>query len=358
MQAPQHFAVIMAGGAGTRFWPLSRAEKPKQFLPLGQGGESLLQSAVRRLRGVVEDTHIYGVTSERHAQASRDQLPQIPANNILAEPQGRNTAPCVAWAAAHIRRRDPQGLIAVLPADPHIGDEPAYKAVLKRALEAAGDGSLVTVGVQPTRPETGYGYVELGEQRGPGVFDVRRFVEKPDRARAEHFLQAGNFLWNSGMFFFRVDTVLDEVRKHLPELHTFVGDCDAAARQGREQALVQERYAGLPSISIDYGVMERADQIRVVPGDFGWHDIGSWTTAWELSNKDERGNATAAPAVLLDAERCYVHSRGGKLVALIGLKDLVVVDTDDALLVMPRERAQDVKSIVAELKRREDSDHL
>jgi mannose-1-phosphate guanylyltransferase len=346
------FAVIMAGGSGTRFWPASRAVRPKQFLALGGASESLLQAAVRRLQPLVAPEDVLVVTSERHAEETRTQLPQLPATNVLAEPTGRNTAPCVGWAAAHVRRRDPNAVMAVLPADPHITDEAAYLETLRRAIGAARSGDMVTVGVQPTRPETGYGYVQRGLAVSEGVFRVARFVEKPDRETAEGFLKAGDFFWNSGMFFFKANVLLEEMRRQLPELAGFFERCDDAAARGEEQALVQAEYGTLTSISIDHGVMEKARSILMVPGDFGWYDIGSWTSAWELAARDATGNAVVGEAVVLDSRNCYVRGRADKLIALIGVDDLVVVDTEDALLVMPRERAQDVRDVVAELKAR------
>jgi mannose-1-phosphate guanylyltransferase len=353
------YAVIMAGGAGTRFWPQSRHAWPKQFLALADKELSLLQQTVGRLSGAIPPERILVVTSERHAQATREQLPMLPAANVLAEPAARNTAPCVAWAAAHVSARSPRAVMAVLPSDPHIQDEAGYRSVLSLALEAASDGGLVTIGVEPTRPETGYGYIEVGPPITEGVLRVNRFVEKPTLDRAQGFLLAGNFLWNSGMFFFRADVVLDEFERQLPDLHQFArGSRELLARGESDTDYATARYAELTSISIDHGIMEHARDIRVVPGSFGWFDIGSWTTAYELAAKDDDENAQQADAVLLDCERCYVRAGDGKLVALVGLKDLIVVDTKDALLIMPRDRAQDVKRVVELLQRRDTTRHL
>lgn len=348
------FAIIMAGGSGTRFWPLSRRDRPKQLLPLGSGDEELLAATVRRAAELIATERIFIVTNELLAGPIADMLPEVPRQNILAEPVGRNTAPCVAWAAAHVRRIQPEGVIAVLPADHHIGDEPGFVEVLSRAIDAATHGDMVTIGVQPTRPETGYGYIELGEKIGEGVHRARRFVEKPNRQRAEQFLAAGTFLWNSGMFFFRADVILDAVHAHLPGLGEAIDAFDEAARAGDELAVVGERYSDLPAVSIDHGVMEKAERVSVVPGSFGWSDLGSWTTAWELADRDAKDNAAPSDAVLVDAEGCYVRAPAGKVVALVGVNDLVVVDTEDALLVVPRDRAQDVRAVVDELERRGD----
>lgn len=348
------FAIIMAGGSGTRFWPLSRRDRPKQLLPLGDGDEALLAAAVRRTAELIAPERIFIVTNERLAGPIAEMLPDVPKANVLAEPVGRNTAPCVAWAAAHVRRKSPTGVIAVLPADHHITDEAAFVETLSRALDAATHGDMVTVGIQPTRPETGYGYIEVGEELGSGIHRARRFVEKPNRQRAEQFLAAGNFLWNSGMFFFRADVILEAVEAHLPGLGDAIREIDEASRRGAEDDTVKRLYPDLPSVSIDHGVMEKAERVAVVPARFGWSDLGSWTTAWELTDKDANDNALPDEAVAIDARGCYVRAPKGKVVAIVGVRDLVIVDTEDALLIVPRDRAQDVRAVVDALRDRDD----
>lgn len=355
---PRVYAVVMAGGQGTRFWPLSRGKTPKQLLPLGGGDESLLRATVRRIAELVPPERVLVVTSLGLRDAVQTELPEVPPENILAEPIGRNTAPCVGWAASTVARRDPTGVLAVLAADHFIRDEAAYLVVLRRAVRAAAHGELVTVGIRPTRPETGYGYLEVGEALTDGVFRAKRFVEKPDRERAEGFLRAGTFLWNSGMFFFRADVVRAAIERFLPQLAHGLAQYDDAAKTGDEAAAVARSYGTLPSVSIDTGVMERAEKVAVVPGDFGWSDVGSWTTAYELAEKDAANNALPRDAVAIDCERTYVHAPPGKLVALVGVADLIVVDTQDALLVMPRERAQDVRAVVQALRDRGSIDKL
>ncbi len=348
------YAVIMAGGSGTRFWPASRAARPKQLLPLAGGDTSLIAQTVARIAPLVPPERVLIVTSELLAEATSAALPGVPRENILAEPMGRNTAPCVGWAAAHVRRRDPDATLMVLPADHHIGAPEAFLGVLRTALDASQAGALVTVGIVPTRPETGYGYIERGEPAGEGVREVARFVEKPTLERAEHFLESGKFLWNSGMFFFRADAVLAEFERQLPDLHSALEGYDAAAREGREAEVVKATYGSLESVSFDHGIMEKAARILVVPGSFGWSDLGSWTTAYELAEKDAEGNASQADTILVDAQGCYASAPAHKVVAMVGVRDLVVVDTDDALLIIPRERAQDVRAIVDALKSRRD----
>lgn len=353
-------AIVMAGGAGTRFWPASRKLCPKQFLALGsRPDESLLRATVRRVSQAVPAERVIVATGEHLVQATSAQLPEIPTDNILAEPVPRNTAPCIAWATAHIAARDPQAIIAVLPADHAIADEPAFSAVLEQAMQVAATGVLTTIGVVPTRPETGYGYIERGTARPDGAFEVLRFVEKPDRERAESMVQSGRFLWNAGYFFFRADVMLKAIETYLPAVADGVRTIVAA---GDKDTLRQE-FPRLPSISIDYGVMEKASPIAVVPGSFGWSDVGSWEAAWELASRDARGNAAPSQSILIDCEDNFVAAwprdgGSGKIVALLGVRDLVVVDTDDALLVMPRSRSQDVRAIVSALESQKRTDKL
>jgi mannose-1-phosphate guanylyltransferase len=350
------YAVIMAGGSGSRFWPLSRAKRPKQVLPLGPSNEPLVAATVRRIASIVPPERVLVVTSALLADSIAEALPDVPRENLLLEPVGRNTAPCVGWAAARVARIDPTATLLVLPADHHIEDEVTFSNVLRAALEAAAEGELVTVGLTPTRPDTGFGYIEVGEPTKGLARRVARFVEKPDLARAEAFVRSGQFLWNSGMFFFRADAVLAAVAEHLPDLKTALDSFDAAAREGREDDVVRATFATLPNVSIDHGVMEKATRVAVVPGAFGWSDLGTWITAWELAEKDPAGNALPGidQSVVIDASGNYVVTKRDKLVALVGVSDLVIVDTDDALLVLPRARAQEVRAIVDALKARGD----
>jgi mannose-1-phosphate guanylyltransferase len=352
------YAVIMAGGSGTRFWPLSRATRPKQLLPLGGSDLSLLRATRERISSLIDAQHTLVVTSETLAEQIRAELPELPAENILLEPVGRNTAPCVGWAASVVARTEPEAVLAVLAADHHIADPAGFLRVFARAVDAARSGDMVTVGVRPTRPETGYGYVELGEEISPGVQRARRFVEKPDEMRARQFLAAGRFLWNSGMFFFRADELLGMVRQHLPGLGDMLRKYDEAAARGEEQSLVKTTYAAMPDISIDHGVMEKAARVAVVPGDFGWSDVGSWTSAWELAPHDDADNAVFGDVVAIDTRGSYLRSTSGKVVAVVGLEDVVVVDTKDALLVLPRSRAQDVRAVVNTLKSQQRKQYL
>ncbi len=351
---PQLYAVIMAGGAGTRFWPASRSLRPKQLLPLAsttaRPGETLLASTVRRLEPLVTPDRVVVVTGEHLASATAQAVPAVPASQILREPAPRNTAPCIAWANATIAKLDPDAVVMVLPSDHFIADEPGFRAVLERAVASATSGRVTVVGIVPTRPETGYGYIEVGDRvlvtGQTGINAVKRFVEKPDRARAESFVAEGpsRYLWNAGMFFFRVKDMAALLERHLPEMATKVA--------GMTDARVAEIFPTLQSISIDHGVMEKAENLAVVPGDFGWNDVGSWQSAWELAPHDEAGNALGEEDLAIDAKRNLVRSLGAtkKAIALVGVDDLVVVETEDAILVIPRERAQDVRLVVDALK--------
>ncbi|MFW2388654.1 MAG: mannose-1-phosphate guanylyltransferase [Polyangiales bacterium] len=349
------YAVIMAGGSGTRFWPLSRSTRPKQFLALGPDERSLLRATAERVWDVLPAERTFVVTSEQLREQVERELPELAPHQILAEPVGRNTAPCIGWSATHVRRLDEDAIMAVLPADHYISDTKAYVDTLRRGLEAATHGDYVTIGIRPSRAETGYGYIEVGSELDPGVFRARRFVEKPNRQRAEQFVANGNFLWNSGMFFFLASRILDAIDQHLPGLGQELQRYDEAARAGNETAAVQESYGELPAVSIDHGIMEKVDAVSVVPGSFEWSDLGSWTSAWELAPQDEQRNVLPSDGIAVSSSGNFVAAPDGKLVALVGVDDLVVVDSGDALLIVPREQAQDVREVVAALRERGDS---
>jgi mannose-1-phosphate guanylyltransferase len=289
-------------------------------------------------------------------------LPGVPRANFIAEPVARNTAPCIGWAAATIARGHPDAIIAVLPADHFIGDEPAFCDALGAAVKAAEDGWITTIGIVPTRPETGYGYIEVGDTVSDRVHAVSRFVEKPNRQRAEEFVATGRYLWNGGMFFFRASVMRDAIAEHVPALAAGLEAIDAAAARGDEATTLAQIFPTLPSVSIDHAVMEKAKRVAVVPGDFGWNDVGSWQTTWEMSARDAGGNAVPEGSVVVDASNNLVRdlTSGAKRKrwALLGVHDLVIVETDDAVLVVPRDRAQDVRAIVDALAKTGETDKL
>jgi mannose-1-phosphate guanylyltransferase len=362
---PHVHAVILAGGSGTRFWPASRRHTPKQLLPLaGRADEPLIAATVRRIEPLVPPERVWISTGTSLVDATLAALPQVARAHVIAEPVARNTAPCIGWASATIARSDPDAIVAVLPADHFIGDEAAFRAALATAVRAAEEGWITTVGIVPTRPETGYGYIEVGAPVTEGVRQVNRFVEKPTRERAEALLADGGYLWNGGMFFFRAAVMKAAIAEHLPALAAGLDRIDEAAARGDEARVLAEVFPTLPSISIDHGVMEKAKRIAVVPGDFGWNDVGSWQVTWEMSEKDAAGNALPPGTVAIDAKDNLVRDltssarKSPKRWALVGVNDLVVVETDDALLIVPRDRAQDVRAVVDALAKRGETDRI
>lgn len=362
---PHHFAVIMAGGAGTRFWPASRRLRPKQLLALGPNPhESMLQAVVRRLRSVVSPERIFIATGTHLVDALQEQDLEIAPENILAEPMPRNTAACIGWANAVIQRRDPDAIVAVLSADHIALDEPAFQKSIENALISAESGTITTLGIHPTRPETGYGYIEVGNRSSNVAFDVVRFVEKPHLENAKKMLESKRFLWNAGFFFFETVRMTEAIGKYMPQLAQGIDKINEGARTGQESEVLRRVFPTLPSVSIDVGIMEKVEKLAVVPADFGWSDMGSWQTAWELSDKDDAGNVAPSGCVLISSHNNMVanwserHDTNDKVIALVGVQDLVIVQTDDALLVMPRERSQDVRRVVEALQASGKTDKL
>jgi mannose-1-phosphate guanylyltransferase len=347
------YALVMAGGAGTRFWPMSRRARPKQLLPL-LGGRSLLAATLDRLQPLLPMERILVATSAQVAGAVRRELPDLPEGNILAEPTGRDTAACIGWAAWRLARSNPEATMLVLPADHVIPDAVALCGALRCAAETAETrGGLVTLGLKPTRPETGFGYLELGPETGDvagmQVHQVLAFIEKPPLELAEELLARGRFYWNSGMFAWRVATIVAEIRTHLPQLAAGLDELEAAtAREGEEAALARV-YPGLERVSIDFGVMERSARVWAVPVHFRWSDVGSWPGLAEVLPTSAAG-VTVGDVVTLDCEDSVLVSEG-PLVAAIGVRDLVVVATRDAVLVVPRSETQRVKELVAMLEK-------
>jgi len=351
------YIVILAGGSGTRFWPLSRAARPKQLISI-TGDRSMLQRTVERVLPL-KPKRILIITNMVQAEETVRQLGQyrnVPTD-VIAEPTAKNTAPAIALAATIIAAHDPEGMMVVLPADHFIKDEQALQQALADAAHAARKGYLVTLGILPSRPETGYGYIEADvELRGRGPFPVLRFVEKPPLAEAVRYLDAGNFFWNSGMFIWRADTILAEIKAYLPDVAaalsrvTFTNDVWELSDLDEQIAAV---YASVASVSIDYGVMEKSSRVQVVPVEMGWSDVGSWSSLPEVVEADDSGTVcvNASEHVSLDSSGCLICV-DNRVVATVGVHDLIVVSTPDALLICDRERAQDVKKVVEELGRR------
>jgi mannose-1-phosphate guanylyltransferase len=348
------YAVIMAGGRGARFWPRSRESKPKHLLDI-VSDKTIIRETVDRVSPMIPPQKILIVTGQSHAQELIRQLPEIPKENIIIEPVGRNTAPCIGLAALHIKRKAPDDVMLVLPSDHLIRDEKQFRKILSVAAVMAQRGDyLVTVGIRPTGPETGYGYIEQGQEHavieGETVYDVRSIREKPDLAQAQAMLAHGGFSWNSGMFIWKVSAILKALKQWLPDLYNGLLQIKAALGSAQEAAVVDQVYQQARSVSIDFGVMEKARNTIVIPGDFGWSDVGSWDALWEVSPRDENGNAVRGQAIAIDSRNCLVHSPG-KTVALVGVEDLIIVETTDALLICKRGASQDVRKVVDRLER-------
>lgn len=350
----------MAGGSGTRFWPRSTKEKPKQFLKIF-GDQTMLQDTVERISPLIPAERVWVITNDRYIQLVKEQLPDVPESNIIGEPVARNTAPCVASAAALLQEQDPEATMVVLPADHSITNPEKFISILETAAAKANqDDALITIGIRPDRPETGYGYIEFDKKsdetlEGNEVKKVVQFREKPDIKTARQFIYSGNFLWNSGMFVWKASTISGQFKKHLPKVYEQMEKLEPAIGTDKQEEAVNNFYQNCPSISIDYGIMEKAETVYVVPGEFGWNDVGSWRAVYDLREKDERGNVIQSDtAVLESSENNLVHSENKKLIALVGVENLAVVETENAILVCNLDESQGVKQIVEALKENKD----
>ena len=349
------YVVIMAGGKGTRFWPRSREKCPKQFLNI-VGQKSMLQQTVDRVRPVIDFDKILVVTSQEQSLLVQEQLPDLPASNILVEPMGKNTAPCLGLAAVYISRMEPKSLMCALPADHLIEEEEEFRKILGIAQQfLEGHDYLVTLGIQPTRPETGYGYIQAGEEllslADKKIFRAARFIEKPEVSVAERLFSSGQYLWNSGMFIWRTNTLLHEIQRHLPNLYQGLEAIGLALGAPKEADVIREVYAELEAVSIDKGVMEKTSRVAVIPGQFGWSDVGSWNSLYDLLPTDASSNIIMGKHQGIESQGCLIFSPD-KLVATIGLQNIIIINTEDALLICPKEQGQKIKDLVEKLKQK------
>ncbi|HTE09068.1 MAG TPA: mannose-1-phosphate guanylyltransferase [Flavitalea sp.] len=355
------YVVIMAGGIGTRFWPKSRTNFPKQFLDILNIGKTLIQSTFDRFSSFIPLENIYVVTSGEYVNIVKKQLPELPLQNILAEPSRKNTAPCIAYISFKLNKLDPNALLIVAPADHLISDNIAFKKVCLEALSfTQKHNAIITLGIKPTYPNTGYGYIQYEQQPvSDNVFKVKTFTEKPNLELAKTFLASGEFLWNAGIFVWQVKNIITAFEKHLPEVFDlFVSQKDKLNTLEEEEAL-QEIYPFSASVSIDVGIMEKADNVYVIPSSFGWSDLGTWNSAYENLQKDSHANAVSSHnAMLIDTSNSIVHAKDNKLIVIQGLTGYIVVDTDDVLLICRKDKEQEIKEYVGDVKRQKGEKYL
>lgn len=344
-------ALIMAGGRGERFWPRSRKNLPKQFLCLTEDGKSMIQLTVERIRSLVDIEDVYIATNQNYKKLVMEQLPELPEENILCEPVGKNTAPCIGLGAVHIAKKYQDAVMMVLPSDHLIKHNKMFIKTLRDAIEIAEeDTNLVTLGITPTYPETGYGYIKFdGEAvRGNG-YAVEKFVEKPDYQVAREYLNSGEYLWNSGMFVWKVSSILDNMQKFMPDTMEGLNRIKAAIGTEAQQDVLAKEFMEFESESVDYGIMEKADHIFIIPGAFGWDDVGSWNAVERIKQTNELGNTVTGNIITIDTKNCIIEGRD-KLIATVGLENLVIVDTEDATLICNKNNTGDIKKILENLR--------
>ena len=354
--------VIMAGGKGERFWPKSRTNLPKQFLSLTNDGKSMIQHTVERLEGLVELENVYVVTNKLYEDLIVEHIPNLPLENIIIEPEAKNTAPCIGLAAIYIAKKNPESKMIVLPSDHLIKFNEIFLDTLRSALEVVeDDGNIVTIGITPNYPETGYGYINFKKGVSPheitNAYEVLRFVEKPDLERAKQYLTSGEYLWNSGMFIWKVSTILKCFEDLLPEIYTGLKEIEVAVNTEKYLETLKKVFSEIPSESIDYGIMEKAKNIYVIPGNFGWDDVGSWLSLERINNTNQDGNIISGNVVTVKTKNSIIQG-SKKLIATIGLEDIIIVDTDDALLICNKDNTQEVKEVIANLKESNRTEYL
>lgn len=354
MSNKNYYVAIMAGGIGSRFWPMSRSAHPKQFLDILNTGRTLIQATYDRFAKFIPSENIFIVTSVQYFDIIQKQLPEISAENILCEPSRKNTAPCVAYISYKLQQLNANASLICAPADHLISDEESFKKTCQEALKFVSHiKALVTLGIKPTHPNTGYGYIQHDTHTvSDNVYKVKTFTEKPDKQLAETFIASGDFLWNAGIFVWQVKNIIRAFEKHLPEIHELFENEKSSFGTKKEKQAVEKIYPQCVNISIDYGIMEKADNVYVIPSSFGWSDLGTWDSAWQTMEKDYLGNAVAGNNVIvIDATKNMVHADNKKLVLLQGLDDFIVVDTKDVLLICKKDKEQQIKEYVAEIKR-------
>lgn len=347
-------ALIMAGGKGERFWPRSRVNCPKQFIDILGNGKTMIQLTVERILPLVAIEDIYIATNESYKDLVKEQLPGILEENILCEPVGRNTAPCIGLGAAYMLHKEEDAVMMVLASDHLIRFEDHFRRVLQDAVEIARqDENIVTIGITPNCPETGYGYIQRGSERVKNdAYAVDRFVEKPNLETATEYLAAGNYLWNSGMFVWKASTVMKCMEKYMPDIYEGLMTIQKSIGTETEKQVLTEQFVAMRSESVDYGIMEKADSIYVLPGNFGWDDVGSWLAVGRLKSEDEDNNVFTGNVLAVETKSCIVEAQE-KLIATVGLENIVIVDTEDVTLVGNRQRMGEIKKLLEQLRQKE-----
>lgn len=349
--------VVMAGGTGTRLWPHSRQAKPKQFLDVLGHGRTLLQSTCERFNDLIPIKNQVIASNEIYSKVLREQLPKFSKNQFYLEPLKKNTAPCVAYAAFKIAAKDPDATMVITPADSTIIDDKKFLEKIEQAIEAAKDGKLVTIGIKPDRPETGYGYIQFIEGDSP-VKKVKTFTEKPELELAQKFLDSGDFVWNAGIFVWKASAIIEAFKEHEPEMAEIFSEGGKLYHTRKEKKFVAKAYSQCRSVSIDYAIMEKAENVHCVLGDFGWSDLGSWQTIHEMRNQDENGNVIAGNVMIEDAKNNLVEISKKKLAIIEGLEDFLVIDQDDVLVIVPKSDPARFQKIVREIKKSNREDLL
>jgi mannose-1-phosphate guanylyltransferase len=356
-----HYVAIMAGGIGSRFWPKSRTSYPKQFLDILNTGKSLIRWTYERYAAFIPNENIYIVTSDEYVSIVHEQLPELPIENILAEPSRKNTAPCVAYISYKLLQKDPEAALIVAPSDHMILDNEAFRNITNKALDFVTQiKSLVTLGIKPTHPNTGYGYIQHETiEAGDGIYKVKTFTEKPNLELAKTFLSSGDFLWNAGIFVWQVKNVMKAFEKYQPEMYELFDNEKENFNNANEKDAINRIYPLCTNVSIDFAIMEKADNVFVIPSSFGWSDLGTWNSAYDNLDKDYLGNASASENVIvIDATKCMISAPHDKLVLIQGLDDCIIVDTKDVLMICKKEKEQAIKEYVAEVKRNKGDRYL
>lgn len=351
-----YYALILAGGIGSRFWPISRTAHPKQFIDILGTGKTLIQQTYDRFLKIVPKENIFILTNESYIHLVREQLPDLDNSQILAEPIMRNTAPCIAYGSHKILKLNPEASIVVAPSDHLIMDSEEFTRCIKKSLDTASNHDcLISLGIKPSRPDTGYGYIQYNTKKiGDDFFMVKTFTEKPNKELAKTFVQSGDFLWNAGIFVWSLTSILNAFKKYLPEMNDIFKEGEALYNTAEEQEFVHSAFSQCTNLSIDYGIMEKAENVYVLPSEFGWSDLGTWASVYDLSDKDYVGNAVipSEMVIMYDSSNCMVNVPKGKLVIMQGLHDFIVVEENNTLLICPRSEEQDIKQIVGDVKQR------